>query len=36
VNRVPAAAFSFFDVALDSTGPLKLPYSAKSGFARSR
>jgi hypothetical protein len=37
LNRVPAATPNFFDVALNSTSPLKLPYSAKPGyFARSR
>ena len=36
LNRVPSATHNFFDVALDATGPLKLPYSVKSGFARSR
>jgi hypothetical protein len=37
LNRVPDATTSFFDVALDTTSSLKLPYSAKPGyFARSR
>jgi hypothetical protein len=37
LNRVPDATTSFFDVALDTTSSLKLPYSAKpSYFARSR
>jgi hypothetical protein len=37
LNRVPDATTSFFDVALDATSSLKLPYSAKPGsFARSR
>jgi hypothetical protein len=37
LNRVPAPTHNFFDVALDATRPLKLPYSAKPGcFARSR
>ncbi len=37
LNRVPAATHGFFDVVLDATGPLKLPYSVKPGYlARSR
>ena len=37
LNRVPAATHGFFDVVLDATGPLRLPYSVKPGYlARSR
>ena len=36
-NRVPAPTASFFDVALDATNSVKLPYSTKlSEFAHSR